>query len=371
MGRQTGILAACLLWAAVSSSAIALDAHKTALAVAQRAAKAFENGEMAAAAQLYHDAYRTDAAEPNYLYGAARAAQSARDIAHAEADYREFVALPNAEPARVQKAKQYLADLLMIRVDAKVAEADRALSRGDTVLAPPLYLEAYGLAPERHELLLRAALAEREAGETNAAVSHLLAFVRDAPADASGRATAESLLRSLDKSGAVKNPTATPQTAKPGVATASAADKLFATAMEAWRGGRSYDAPLHKAMEADPTHPAAHLLNGLLSRQTDATGASKSIAIAVQNRARLTPFQAALLDATEPYWREPNDVVAWANQMTQLVKQFPNEPEGWFFHGVSRLFSNRANEADASFTECSKIAPDFVPADGYRSRSHA
>jgi len=171
---------------------------RAAAALAEKAAKAFEAGDMQKAAQLYHEAWRNDASEPNYLYGAARTEQSARDLDRAEQHFRQFLALPVADPARVQKAQAYLKELQGIRADDKTAEAERAGARADHVLAASLYLEAQRLAPDRHALLVKAAMVEREAGDAKAAATHLRAFLQAAPADAPERATATALLRQLE-----------------------------------------------------------------------------------------------------------------------------------------------------------------------------
>ncbi len=213
----------------------ALDVHKTAEALAQRAAKAFESGNMTEAATLYREAYKTDPAESAYLYGAARAAHTGRDLSHAEEDYVAFIALPSADPARVQKAKAYL-DTLHAEVSAeKVVEAKQAETGGDALLAAALYLEAWRLAPERSEPLLKAAMLERKLGDKKNAVDHLRRYLQVAPADASSRGTAEALLKEMAGSAAlpkVPDPRAAEEKAK---AEAVAKQKAEAEKAEAER----------------------------------------------------------------------------------------------------------------------------------------
>ncbi len=191
----------CLSLAAVTcvlpADVFALDAHKTAEALAQRAAKAFESGDMRAAATLYREAYRIDGSESAYLYGAARASHSGRDLAHAEEDYLAFIALPTADPARVAKAKGFLDTLHAELSTEKVAEAKAAETSGDALLAATLYLEAWRISPERAEPLLKAAMLERKLGDKKNAVDHLRRYLQLAAADATGRGTAEALLKEL------------------------------------------------------------------------------------------------------------------------------------------------------------------------------
>ena len=193
----------------------ALDIHKTAEALASRAAKAFESGNMTEAATLYREAYHIDASQPAYLYGAARAAHTGRDLEHAEQDYVAFLALPDADPARVQKAKGYLDSLRAELSSQKALEAKKAESAGDTLLAATLYLEAWRMAPDRADPLLKAALLERQLGDKKAAIGHLQRYLQLAPADSAGRGTAETLLKQLG--GALPGEKPAPPPIKPAV----------------------------------------------------------------------------------------------------------------------------------------------------------
>ena len=193
----------CVAFALCSPNAAhAIDQKKVAVALAQRAAQAFETGDMAKAAEGYNDAYRNDPSEPNYLYGAARAEQSGHLYEKAERHFREFISLPGVDPARVVKAKGYLADVLAQRSDLKADEAAKAAAGGDRVLAVAAYLEAWRLAPSRHQLLLKAALIEREIGGASvpSAIGHLQDFLHAAPPDAPERETAQAVLKALQQS---------------------------------------------------------------------------------------------------------------------------------------------------------------------------
>ncbi len=220
------ITAVCVLGAALTClparDVYALDVHKTAEALAQRAAKAFESGNMTEAATLYREAYKMDPAESAYLYGAARAAHAGRDLAHAEEDYVTFIGLPNADPARVQKAKSYLDTLHSEQSTQKATEAQKAADAGDNLLAATLFLEAWRLAPDRAEPLLKAAMLERKLGDKKNAVDHLRRYLQLAPADAASRGTAETLLKEMGGASAV------PKLADPRVAEEKAKAELAA-----------------------------------------------------------------------------------------------------------------------------------------------
>ena len=186
-----------IIAAVMAGNAHAIDPRKVAIKLAQRAADAFEAGDMEIAAEYYHEAYRNDPKEANYLYGAARAEQAGHLREKAEEHFRAFVALPAADPARVVKARGYLQELVRARADAKAAEAAKAVAAGDRVLAVAAYLEAWRLVPSRHDLLLKAALIEREAANNPSAIEHLQLYLKEAPADAAERPTAVAVLKSL------------------------------------------------------------------------------------------------------------------------------------------------------------------------------
>lgn len=183
-----------------SSPVLASDASKKAAeSLATRAAKAFEAGNMADAANLYREAFHIDGSQPNYLYGAGRAAQTAHDWVHAAGDYESFLALPQIEPSRAQKAKTFLAEVRAALSDAKAAEAKATAAKGDTYLGASLYLEAWRLSPDRPDALLQAAILERQLGDKSSAILHLENYLRVAPPQASGRETAQSLLAQLGR----------------------------------------------------------------------------------------------------------------------------------------------------------------------------
>ncbi len=195
--RITSRVTCCLALLLCASTGFAIDGKKVATNLAQKAAQAFEAGEMDQAAEWYHEAYRSDPAEPNFLYGAARAEQAGHNREAAEEDFRKFITLEGADPARVIKAKAYLSELIEQRGEAKAKSAAKAVASGDLVLGAAAYLEAYRLCPDRHLWLFKAAMAEREALNGAAAIEHLQAYLKVAPATAEERPTAVLILKSL------------------------------------------------------------------------------------------------------------------------------------------------------------------------------
>ena len=192
-----------------AAPAHAIDNKKTAMALAQQAAKAFEAGDMDRAAQAYLEAWHTDSSEPNYLYGAARAEQSAGQRDRADEHYRQFVAMEAADPVRVAKAKGYLTEFDGLRSDEKAQAADRAARREDWRVAAAAYGEAWQVRQDRLPLLLKAARAANESGDRPLAESWLQQYLHRAPADAADRAEAQAMLDALDhKGGGVPAPDA-------------------------------------------------------------------------------------------------------------------------------------------------------------------
>lgn len=162
--------------------AIAINAGKTATATAARAADLYQKAEFSKAAELYHTAFQADP-QPDYLFAAARAEHMAGELEKAVDDYDKFLALPKANPARVQKANTYVAEARAKLLDRRVDEAD-AMAKKDPKIAIQLYQTLIDCTPQRVDLHFKAALAAQAAGEWATARQHLDAYLAAAPADA-------------------------------------------------------------------------------------------------------------------------------------------------------------------------------------------
>ena len=186
---------AAILILAWSSASFAADKAKVAATMAQQAAKAYESGNYARSSELYLSAFRTqpDAA---FLYAAARSEHLAGHDAQAEDLYKRFVAAPGADPERVRKVGEYLADLQQKRAVGIAADADKA-AKDDPRLSASLYLDAWHLAPARLQWLFLAAVAEQNAGELAKAKAQLQEYLSKAPADARERVQAEARLEAI------------------------------------------------------------------------------------------------------------------------------------------------------------------------------
>jgi len=103
-----------------------LGRDKVSASLAAKAAAAYAEGDFPRSAQLYLEAY---SAKPDalFLYGAARAEQLAGELEAAEQHYRKFVETGAAvDPARVETARQKLAEIRGARAEARAREAEAA-----------------------------------------------------------------------------------------------------------------------------------------------------------------------------------------------------------------------------------------------------
>ena len=186
--RLFGLFATLALFF-VASTALAQVNAKTAVAMIQQAAKAYELGDFVKAADYYGKAWRLDPL-PAYLWALARAEHLGARFDSAAEHYRDFVALPGADPARVAKARQYLTEAEAELIKTQLREADAALRSDKPSLAAQLYLAAAKIVPSRCDLLFKAAVAEQMAEQLQSALQHQEEYLGRAPADAPDRAQA-------------------------------------------------------------------------------------------------------------------------------------------------------------------------------------
>lgn len=200
-------LAALVLVTVVALPAIAaehgpaFDANKAALAMGHKGMEAYERGEYAKSADLFVNAWKTDKSEPEFLFSAARAQQLCGRQDQAAASFREFIAHPKARPDRVKRAQTLLAEIERARMDARVQEGQDAAAKGDHKLAATIWLQAQHDAPERVELLYKAAVAKYQSGDAAGAKSLLEQYLSTAPSAAPDRAAARARLDALREPG--------------------------------------------------------------------------------------------------------------------------------------------------------------------------
>ena len=162
---------------------------KTAVTMMQQAAKAYEAGDFVKAAEWYGKAWRLDPL-PAYLWALARAEHLGAMFEPAAEHYRQFIALPGADLAKVAKAQQYLLEAEAELITAQTRAAETAMQSGKPALAAELYLNALKVMPTRLDLLFKAAVAEQMAEQWQAALAHFEDYLARAPVDAPDRVQA-------------------------------------------------------------------------------------------------------------------------------------------------------------------------------------
>lgn len=200
----------CLL----AAPTLALDPVKAAENMARQAATAFESGDHARAAQLYLQAFASNSAIPDYIYGAARAEHAAGKFAVAERHYDEFLnVMPSGK--RADNARKYLAEVRVAIAEQKVAEAEQAEREQNWGLAAQIYRTCAELAPANWEYAYRDGAALARAGKKSEAIARLEAYLRDAPADARDRGEAKARLEALQPGKEIRIEPAKPAVVKP------------------------------------------------------------------------------------------------------------------------------------------------------------
>lgn len=212
------LLALLLGLSAAAPAFAALDPVRAARAMAEQGTKAYESADFARAAQLYHEAYRTDPSQTVYLYSAARAEHVGGQLDRALQHYSQFTQAAGANAGLVTKANAYIVEVHRAQVDAQVQDAEMASRARHHSAAAQFFLAAYAAAGDRCDLLFKAAVAEELAGETQSARAHFREYLEKAPPDANDRGLAKVKLAALDHGAAPQ----TPPTRSP--TTASAAD---------------------------------------------------------------------------------------------------------------------------------------------------
>lgn len=186
----------CLHILAAVQPAWALDPVKSAQSMARQAATAFEAGDHVRAAQLYEQAFTSDPATPEYLYGAARAEHVAGKLDLAEQHYNDYLSKAPGGP-KAANAQKYLLEVRGAKAEQKASQAERAGRTDNWTLAAQLYHAAVDLAPHRVDLVFQEAMAEEQAGQKARAIALLEKYLQTAPATAADRGEATVRLAAL------------------------------------------------------------------------------------------------------------------------------------------------------------------------------
>jgi tetratricopeptide (TPR) repeat protein len=153
------------------------------------------------------------------------------------------------------------------------------------------------------------------------------------------------------------------------IAPSQSADAVhtYRAALQAFRDG-TFDAArqsLDRAIAFDPSFAAAHLRAAILSSivSSDELDARRSFKTATQFRSNLTPRDAELLDALEPYLqRDPSDLVETSKRLAASVAHHPEDAELAYLLGWARFDRGELTTALDAFSRAIELDPKFAQA---------
>ena len=217
---STGVLF-CVASGAYSAP---LSQQEKAIAALSNAAQSeLDQGHFERAADLFLQLWRKDATLPVALLNAARSSQLAGQWERADELYREFLALPNQEPARLAKARRFYDELRSAKAQRKAEEAARAERDGRYDLAAALWTDAFDLDRTRLASLARLGRAQHLAGKGEVARATYRKYLDVTGIEAPDRADVQRWLAELPSESATtptpavvtNSPGSTPTTAQP------------------------------------------------------------------------------------------------------------------------------------------------------------
>ena len=241
--RMPVLLLAVLCHLALAQPQVALAANKTVAAAKMvvEAEKLMETAEFPKAAELFESAFALDP-KPEYLWSQAHAEELEGRTERAVEHYRAFLRSPVAIATQVEAARTYIREydkktsaaqiqkayddafikgrgdmkleeakldaIAWSREKSRVQDAEAANRAYDPKTAAKLYLAAYQAGQERMDMFLyKAAVAEDESKQFQAAADHFDQFLKRNPTETAARVDAMSRLATLHRKAGV-SPTA-------------------------------------------------------------------------------------------------------------------------------------------------------------------
>ncbi|MFI5297920.1 MAG: hypothetical protein ACHREM_07450 [Polyangiales bacterium] len=121
---------------------------------------------------------------------------------------------------------------------------------------------------------------------------------------------------------------------------------------------------LEAAIAADPGLAAAELRLAmyLVGGRDEDSRAFAAFRNAQKHRAALGEIDSAILDATEPRFRDPPDRVERAKRMKSVAEKYRTDPYVQSLFGFSELTQQRRDDALAAFDRALEFDPGYVPA---------
>jgi len=148
------------------------------------------------------------------------------------------------------------------------------------------------------------------------------------------------------------------------VTTHAEARASFNEAWQAYRDGTLSRArrSFAKAAELDPSLAQAHFWQSLLIFQNEPQKGREHYQKAVVHRHKLDVLEQAMLDAAEPYFRQPSDLLEWEKRLDALVEKYPAEPTAIFYLGLSRHLKGDYDGANKAYRKVIEVDRSFASA---------
>jgi serine/threonine-protein kinase len=148
----------------------------------------------------------------------------------------------------------------------------------------------------------------------------------------------------------------------PPVSADPKATRAFEEGMQAMRDGSPAEAKarLEEAVAIDPTLAAAWLRLSTNEFESDPARAREHFRLAYEHRAALSEHDAALLDATEPWVREPSDLAEWEKRLDAAALRYPKSVEIAYYHAFAHQTRSDFDGAAQLYQHAAQIDPHFA-----------
>ncbi|WP_437798374.1 protein kinase domain-containing protein [Sorangium sp. So ce693] len=165
-------------------------------------------------------------------------------------------------------------------------------------------------------------------------------------------------------------PIAAPEPPRPASTNPEAA-ALYQEALQAYRDGAPDVAArtMERAVALDRGLGAGHLRVAIWTFRQRPAVAREHFQLALLHRAALGERDMALLDAAEPYVRQPSDAVSWERRIEAAVARFPADPELLVYLGAARFAQLRFDAAVEAYDRALALDRGHVLAWGLKGES--
>ncbi|WP_437279178.1 protein kinase [Sorangium sp. So ce375] len=161
-----------------------------------------------------------------------------------------------------------------------------------------------------------------------------------------------------------------PEPTRPASSNPEAA-ALYHEALLAYRDGAPDVAArtMERAVALDRGLGAGHLRVAIWTFRQRPDAAREHFQLALRHRASLGERDMALLDAAEPYVRQPSDAVVWERRLDAAVAKFPADPELLVYLGSARFAQLRFDAAIEAYDRALALDRGHVLAWGLKGES--